>query len=81
MRIKSNYFIEKRNNTYLIQPIKKEVTLNEIGFFLWDKIKEKDLTNSELLNLLLEKFEISTVLALGEIDTFIKTIKENGILE
>lgn len=81
MRIKNSYFIEKSNNTCLIQPIKKEITLNEIGLFLWENIKEKDLSSSELLNLLLEKFEISTVLALGEIDSFIKTMKEYGILE
>lgn len=81
MRIKSNYSIEKSNNTYIIQPINKEISLNKIGLFLWEKIKEKDLSNSELLNLLLERFEISTVLALGEIDSFIKTMKENGILE
>ena len=30
---------------------------------------------------LLKEFEISTVLALGEIDTFIKILKENEIFE
>ncbi len=81
MKLKSGYYIEKENEMYKIKPIDKTVALSEIGVFLWECIKEKDLNSSELLNLLLDKFEISTVLALGEIDTFIKCMKENGIFE
>ena len=36
---------------------------------------------SAWLDALLENFEISTVLALGDIDVFLRTMKENGIIE
>ncbi len=38
-------------------------------------------TKSEMLNALLDNFEISTVLALGDIDVFLRTMRENGIIE
>ncbi len=81
MKLKSSYNLIKQNDTYIIEPIMKTANLSEIGVFLWNILKDKDLNNAELLNLLLENFEISTVLALGEIDTFIKSMKENGIIE
>ena len=38
-------------------------------------------TKKDMLNALLDNFEISTVLALGDIDVFLRTMKENGIIE
>lgn len=56
-----------------------EVDFNEIKMFLWDLAKEREVTKHEMLTEILKKFEISTVLGLGEIDTFIKKLKEYGI--
>ena len=47
--------------------------------FLWALAKEREVTKHEMLTEILKKFEISTVLGLGEIDTFIKKLKEYGI--
>ena len=44
-------------------------------------LSEKDVTKAEMLDGLLKNFNISTVLALGDIDIFIRTMKENGIIE
>ena len=56
-----------------------EVDFNEIKMFLWDLAKEREVTKHEMLTEILKKYEISTVLGLGEIDTFIKKLKEYGI--
>ena len=56
------------------------VEFNEIKMFLWDITKEKNLTKQDMLDATLQKFDISTVLALGEIDGFIKKIKGLGII-
>ena len=53
----------------------------KITRFLWNLLLEKDLTKTEMLNALIENFDISTVLALGDIDVFVRTMKENGIIE
>ena len=57
------------------------ITLTETAVFLWNLLKEKDVTKTEMLGALIENFEISTVLALGDIDVFVRTMKENGIIE
>lgn len=57
------------------------ILLNESAAFLWNLLKEKELTKTEMLNALIENFDISTVLALGDIDVFVRTMKENGIIE
>ena len=38
-------------------------------------------TGSCLPEKVLDNFEISTVLALGDIDVFLRTMKENGVIE
>lgn len=53
---------------------------NEIKMFLWELSQKSEVTKQQMLDDVLKKFEISTVLALGEIDHFIKKIKEYGII-
>ena len=83
MKIKSGYSIIQSDGQYLVQGpnIKEVITLDEISLFLWNELKDKEFSKNELLDLLLQKFEISTVLALGEIDKFVRVLKENGIIE
>lgn len=83
MKIKSGCSIIQVDGQYLVQGpnIKAVITLDEISLFLWNELKDKEFSKNELLDLLLQKFEISTVLALGEIDKFVRVLKENGIIE
>ena len=57
------------------------IILADPAVLLWNLLKEKDVTKTEMLNALIENFDISTVLALGNIDVFVRTMKENGIIE
>lgn len=61
--------------------LQNTIVLTDTSLFLWNLLKEKSVTKSEMLNKLLDNFEISTVLALGDIDVFLRTMRENGILE
>jgi len=83
LRIKSGFDVVNENGHYVIkgENIKKIIILDEISLFLWNTLKEKALNKNEMLDLLLNRFEISTVLALGEIDKFVRILKENGIIE
>ena len=49
--------------------------------FLWHMLENGNPTKKDMLNALLDNFEISTVLALGDIDVFLRTMKENGVIE
>ena len=57
------------------------IVLTDTAYFLWRMIENGNPTKKEMLDALLENFEISTVLALGDIDVFLRTMKENGIIE
>ena len=57
------------------------IVLTETSEHLWNMLKSGTINKEQMLIGLLEKFDISTVLALNKIDVFIKTLKENGILE
>ncbi len=85
MKLKNGFKLKKYEDFYTVLDSQdneiKSFHLTEFGAFIWDVLSKENLSNSELLNRLLNNFEISTVLALGEIDTFIKKCKENGIFE
>ncbi|MBO5019268.1 MAG: PqqD family protein [Clostridia bacterium] len=88
MRIKSGYELKKREDRYIVTyngtvsgELDNSIVLADTAVFLWNLLKEKDVTKTEMLNALIENFDISTVLALGNIDVFVRTMKENGIIE
>ena len=88
MRIKSGYELKKRDNRYVVTyngtvsgELDNSIVLADTAVFLWNFLKENDATKTEMLNALIENFDISTVLALGNIDVFVRTMKENDIIE
>ncbi len=85
MKLKSGYIIKLKEDLYTVYgPNNTELKnfhLSKFGAFLFECTQKENLTNNQLLDKILSSFDISTVLALGEIDTFIKKCKENGIVE
>ena len=65
----------------IIKNFNNVIVLNETAAYLWELLRERNVTKQEMLELLLERFDISTVLALGNIDVFVRTMKENEIIE
>ena len=57
------------------------IVLTDTAAFLWKMLENGNPTKKEMLNALLLNFDISTVLALSDIDIFLRTMRENGILE
>lgn len=85
MRIKKGFRIEDLSGNHTVCSDDPEFTsaivLNDTALFLWKLLEKKDASKAEMLNSLLENFEISTVLALNDIDVFLRTMKEYGIIE
>lgn len=88
MKIKNGFFLKKENGQNIIvcdKSIVKDFTstivLTEPSAYLWNLLQSENATKEKMLNGLLKEFDISTVLALSNIDVFIRTLKENGILE
>ena len=61
--------------------LENTIVLTDTALFLWNLLKTREVSKTEMLNALLRNFDISTVLALGDIDVFLRTMKENGIIE
>lgn len=89
MKIKKGFSLVKHNgqnvivcDKNIIKDYTSNIVLNETSSFLWHLIEENEnITKEDMLNLLLQKYDISTVLALNDIDVFARTLKEHGILE
>lgn len=88
LRIKDGYDIRSFEGQATVvasspdaQPLENTIVLTETAIFLWNMLKAKDTAKTEMLNALLDNFDVSTVLALGDIDVFLRTMKENGIIE
>lgn len=88
MKIKQGFELVKRSGqNVVVSKIRDSsrqenlIILNDTAVFLWNLLKEKDVSKTEMLNAVIENFDISTVLALGDIDVFVRTMKENGIIE
>lgn len=87
MKIKSGFYLKNINGQTVVMsentaesPI-NSIVLGETATFLWECLSKSEMGKEQLLNALLDRFEISTVLALNDIDVFVKTLRENGIIE
>lgn len=85
MKIKGEYEIKNISDQYVIvrngTEIENNITLGETSIFLWNMLKEHNVSKAEMLEALLTHFDISTVLALGDIDIFVRTLKEYRMIE
>lgn len=84
MRIRDGFWLEERSGQMVVageKALNNYIVLSDTTVFLWNLLKEKEVTKAQMLEELLKAFDISTVLALGDIDTFIRTMRENGIIE
>lgn len=56
------------------------VKLNETGELMWDKLVE-GTTREELIVAILEVYEVEEEVAQKDVDRFIETLKQPGIIE
>lgn len=88
MKIKKDYELKKSSNHYIIEykgiptnaVFDSAVSLQTVEV-LWNLLKEKESTKTEMLEQVINTVDISTVLALGNIDVFVRILKENDIIE
>ena len=88
MKIKQGFSLKHENGQTVIicdkninRDFNSTILLTETSAYLWNLLQNEKATKEQMLNGLLDNFDISTVLALNDIDVFIRTLRENGILE
>ncbi len=88
MRLKKGFSLKKIHEKFIVvcdEPkncaLTSSIELSETSVFLWKLLEKGDVTKEEMLNAILSSFDISTVLALNNIDVFVKTLIKHGIIE
>lgn len=87
MKIKSGFILREIAGEYIIVPTGQAaidfnglITVNEVGRFLWEEL-QKETTESELTDRILDEYEIDRETALNDVKEFIENLKTSGILE
>ncbi len=89
MKIKQGFSLKNENGVTVIvcdkninRDFNSTIQFTDTSVFLWNILKNGVSSKEQMLNSLLRQYNnISTVLALNNIDVFIRTLKENGIIE
>lgn len=88
MKIKDTFLLKNVAGKTIVVPVGKAtldfnaiITLNETGAFLFAKLQEKDMTEAELISALLEEYDVSEEQAKNDIERFVKSITDAGVVE
>ncbi len=84
MNIKDGFELVNRDGQDFIISNKNEkqvIPVSKYSVFLWNLLKKSPVTKNQMLESLLANYNISTVLALGEIDNFLRMLREYEIIE
>lgn len=87
MKIKDDFILRKVADTYVVVPVNSMtldfngiINLNETGAFLFGLL-QKGATKEELLDKMLEEYDVPQKKAYEDIDIFIQKVKDADILE
>lgn len=87
MKIKDGFSLYQVADSYVVVPdgetpldFNGMVTLNETGDFLW-KLLEGEHTREQLVEALLEEYDVSPEQAGQSVDCFVAELEENGFVQ
>ena len=65
----------------IIKNFNSVIILNETAVFIWNLMYEQDVIKERIPELLADAFNMPIILATNNANVFIKTMRENGIIE
>lgn len=87
MKIKKGFLIREVAGKYVAVPVgakeqtfKGMIQMNRLGAFLWRTL-ETEHTEEKLIQLILEKYEVTEEKAKADVKRFIRELENAGILE
>lgn len=81
MKIRAGFELKTVDGKQAIVGNGVSLPVAETSSLLFSELQKGERTKEQLMHLLLDNFDISTVLALNNIDMFVKTLLQNGIIE
>ncbi len=87
MQINKDFTIQRVGASYVAVPVGETskhfhgmVRLNETGAFLWNKLSERDMEESDLVAALLSEYEVAEDVAAADVHRIVELLRENKIL-
>ncbi len=87
MQINKDFTIQKVGTSFVAVPVGETsktfhgmIRLNETGAFLWNQMMEQDCTEEELVEALLNEYDVSREIATKDVHRITELLKENRIL-
>lgn len=87
MKLRSDITLRKVGNEYIIvEPsqgmvdLSKVFTLNETAAFLWEQFKGQDFSQSDVVQQLLDNYQVEEVQAQSDASALIEHFREQGLL-
>ena len=87
MQINKDFILQKVGTSYVAVPVGETSTsfngmvrLNETGVFLWKKLSEKNCTEEDLVEAILEEYDVAREIAAADIHRIVEQLREHGIL-
>ena len=87
MKIKKDFILRKVADSYVVVPVGKMtldfngiINLNETGAILFG-LMQKGIEREELIEKLLEEYDVSPEKAAADVDSFIKKAEASDVLE
>lgn len=87
MKIKNGYKLKTISGRHTVvadgrtvKDFNSVIVLNEIAVFLWN-LMNRETTKDEMVEKLINELNLSKLLALSNVEIFVKTLKENDIIE
>ncbi|MFA7361283.1 MAG: PqqD family protein [Candidatus Kapaibacterium sp.] len=86
MKRKENFVLQNIGDEHILVPIGAEVVnlngilvLNETAMYLWEQLSDEKSTE-QLINAIMEKFDVDDITAANDVNNFIGDLKEKGML-
>ena len=87
MKIKDDFVLRKVADSYVVVPVNSltldfngVINLNETGAFLFEQL-QKGIEKEELVEKMLDEYDVTRVKASADIDLFINKLKDADVFE
>lgn len=87
MKLKKGFIMRELAGRYVVLPVGGDpdgfqgmIQMNKTGAFLWETLST-ERTKEELVQLVLEKYNVDEETAEADVDVFVKNLSEKGIIE
>lgn len=88
MKLKSGFILEEVGGTFLAvavgeraEELKVLIKLNSTGAFLWQILAERDVTEAELVDALLDEYDVTRDVAEKSVSAFVRSVVDGGLID